>query len=174
MSSQPAVGGSAAEQPDVAALYVRYREAMRRVAATALAGTGVDPQDAVMRVIGNLQAMHANDALHGIDNWEAYVVRSARNEAIGLAQMAARERPVEDDDLAVLLERTPCVTPEQSVVEHVGWQRRLDRLDPRKRAIIEGLFVDDLTLAQLAARCGITPQRVGQLRDQAFREMREE
>jgi RNA polymerase sigma factor (sigma-70 family) len=174
MSSQPAAGGHPAEQPDVAALYARYREAMRRVAAAALAGTSVDPQDAVMRVIVNLQGMHATGALQGIDNWEAYLVRSVRNEAIGLAENAARERPVEDADLAVLLERMPSGPSEHVVVERIEWQRRLDRLDPRKRAIIEGLFLEDLTLAQLGAQWGITPQRVGQLRDQAFREMREE
>ncbi|MBW0110470.1 sigma-70 family RNA polymerase sigma factor [Pseudonocardia sp. KRD-182] len=174
MSSGQAVGGSTAEQPDVAALYHRYGPAMQRVAASVLAGTEVDPSDAVMQVVVNLQAMHSVGALRGIENWEAYLVASVRNEARRVAGKAANESPVDDARIAVLLETMSSDAADDIATDRVEAQRRLDRLDTRRRAIIESLYIDDRPLAEVAAQWEITPQRTGQLRDQALRTMREE
>lgn len=174
MSSEPDTGRSTVEQPDVAALYLRYRPTMQRVAASILAGTGIDPSDPVMRVVGNLQAKHRDGSLHGIDNWEAYLVASVRNEAHEAARKSARESPVDDAELAVLLEPMSSDTTENIATNHIEARRRLDRLDPRRRAIIEAIHFDDVPLAQVAAQWQITTQRAGQLRDQALRTMREE
>ncbi|WP_232661264.1 sigma-70 family RNA polymerase sigma factor [Pseudonocardia sp. TRM90224] len=173
MSSQLA-GESTTEQPDVAALYQRHGDTMHRVAGADLAGTGVDPRDAVACVINDLVSKHKRGTLHGVDNWEAYLVRSVRNAAARLAGRAAREHLVEDADLVYLADRTPVAGHDNTVITRMEAQRRLDRLDPRKRAIIEGLYITELTRAELAEQFGITTQRVGQLRDEALGEMREE
>lgn len=174
MSSEPDTGRSTVEQPDVAALYLRYRLTMQRVAASILAGTGIDPLDPVMRVVGNLQAKHRDGSLHGIDNWEAYLVTSVRNEAHEAARKSVREAPVDDIGLAALPGPTFSDSTENIATNHVEARRRLDRLDSRRRAIIEALYLDDVPLAQAAAQWQITTQRAGQLRDQALRTMREE
>ena len=174
MSSEPDTGRSTVEQPDVAALYLRYRLTMQRVAASVLAGTGIDPADPVMRVVGNLQAKHRDGSLHGVDNWEAYLVTSVRNEAHDAARKSARESPVDDAELGALLAPTSSDTTENVATNLVEARRRLDRLDPRRRAIVEALYFDDVPLVQVAAQWQITTQRVGQLRDQALRTMREE
>ena len=174
MSSEPATGRSTAEQPDVAALYLRYGPAMHRVAASVLAGTEVDPSDAVMQVVCNLQARHREGTLRGIENWEAYLVASVRNEARGTAGKSARELPVDDVGLAALPGTASPDATEDIATDRVEARRRLDRLDLRRRGIVEALYLDEIPLAQVAAQWGITPQRTGQLRDQAIRMMREE
>ena len=173
MSSQLA-GESTAEQPDVAALYLSYRGIMFRVAAVDLTGTGVDPGDAVGRVVEDLVGMHNRGTLHGVDNWEAYLVRAVRNAAMRLAGRATREDLVDDVDLVHLADQTPVAGHDEAVVSRIEAQRRLDRLDTRKRAIVEGLHLDGLSRVELAERFDISPQRVGQLRDEALGEMREE
>ena len=173
MSSQLA-GETTAEQPDVAALYQRHRNVMYRVALADLAGTGADPGEAVALVVNQLLSMHERGTLRGVENWEAYLVRAVRHAAARLAGRAAREHLVEDADLVYLADRTPVAGHDDAVVARVEAQRRLDRLDSRKKAIITGLYLTGLTLTELAGQFGITPQRVGQLRDEALGEMREE
>lgn len=168
------MGGSTAEQPDVAALYLRYGPAMHRVAASVLVGTEVDPSDAVMEVVGNLQARHREGALCGIENWEAYLVASVRNEARRAAGKSARESPVDDAELTALPRTATSAAAEDIATDRVEARRRLGRLDPRRRAIVEALYLHGLPLSQVAARWGLTTQRTGQLRDQALRTMREE
>lgn len=173
MSSKPAADASVAERPDVAALYARHRVAMLRTAGAVLSGTGVEPGEAVAQVVANLHDMHVRGTLRDVDSWEAYLVSSVRNAAARLAGRTAREQPVEDVDLVVVLPGAPAPT-EETVVMRDEARRRLARLDPRKRAIIAGLYVTELTLAELGEQFGITPQRVGQLRDEALNKMREE
>jgi RNA polymerase sigma factor (sigma-70 family) len=173
VSSQLA-GGATAEQPDVAALYQRHRKAMYRVAVADLTGTGADPAEAVSLVVNDLLGMHKRGTLRGIENWEAYLVRAVRNAAARLAGRAGREHLVEDADLIYLADRTPVTGLDDATVTRVEAHRRLDRLTPRKQAIIKGLYLEEFTLAELAEQLGVTPQRVGQLRDEALGEMREE
>lgn len=173
MSSQLA-DDTDAEQPDVAALYQRHRNAMHRVAVADLTGTGADPAEAVGAVVNELLKMHKRGTLRGVENWEAYLVRAVRNAAARLAGRAGRELPVEDDDLVYLADRTPVTGLDDAVVTRVEAHRRLDRLDSRKQVIIKGIYLNGFTRAELAEQLGVSPQRVGQLRDEALGEMREE
>lgn len=72
--------------------------------------------------------------------------------------------------------REPSRTPEEEVLtqERAHWLRAaVAELPERLRVVVEGLYLDDRTIADLAAELGVTQSRISQLRTEALNLMRD-
>lgn len=161
--------------PDWAALYLLYRDALWRVAATKLrpAGLADDAEDVVQEAIFSLMA--SPPAV--VDSWEALLVRTVQFRAIDRIKSAAVKHA--GPELTDRLDRAT----EQDVAAEVG--EAIDRsrlaakvwdalalLDDRHRRVAWEVVALERPRAAVAAELGVTPARISQIRKEALEQLR--
>lgn len=164
-------------QPDIGALYLKYRQTMRAVASSVLRDTAHrdDVDDVLMDVVTTLVEKPPSKQ---VTNWEAYLVRATRNKAIDLLRSAAARRaggPVEEHHHPAIDQYLA-----DDVAEHVDSLRAgalvwdvLAVLEDRERKILWHYKALGLPRAEVAAAFGIDPSRVSQISTAALKKMRE-
>jgi RNA polymerase sigma factor (sigma-70 family) len=156
-----------APPPNIAALYLQHRDAMYRVAASVLRGTGreSDTEDVVQEAI--LSIMDSPPT--GVQNWEALLVTVARRRALDKLKSAhVRHAGGELEDVHdALILRDDFA---EDVIEAVDLQRRaaiawdcLAVLDERHRIAVWGVVALERPRDEVAAELGVTPGRVSQM-----------
>jgi RNA polymerase sigma factor (sigma-70 family) len=162
-------------QPDWAALYLRHRDAMHRVAASVLRGAGLADQanDMVNEAMTSLMGSPPVD----VQSWEAVMVTAAKRKALDLVRSAAvrhagPELGVEHDyadpvdiaeDTADLIDRLRAAG--------VAWDG-LAVLDTRHRKVAWEYIANERPRAEVAAELGVSPGRVSQMATRALKELR--
>jgi len=161
---------------DLAAEYARHRDAMYRVAAEVLRGTGVDPADAVQNAMLSLLKRHPAD----VQNWEAFFIKVVKRKALDLVRSAHvrhegapledhEERPDGHDNFA------------DDVVEDLDRIRRADLarqcmavLDQRHKKAVWDSVVLNRSRDEIAAELGVTPPRVSQMKAEGLKRIKQE
>lgn len=168
---------SSAPQPDVGALFLRYRDSMYAVAASVLfsAGRSDDADDVVMDVMTGLLGKPPTGP---IENWEAYLITATRNRAIDLIRSAnvrhhggelPATEPIDrlDDTYEAVIERV-----DDHVLGGHLWDL-LAHLDQRSRRILWEYKVLGRPRADVAREFGVTPGRISQVSTEALEQLRE-
>ena len=95
----PTPVASSAVQPDVAALYDRYADAMHASARKVLSPNSMDSDvgDAVSTVMKNLQVAHSRGQLENKDNWESYLALVGTQRGAGHRASPPRNRLARGD-----------------------------------------------------------------------------
>lgn len=160
---------------DLAAEYARHRDAMYRVAAEVLRGTGVDPADAVQNAM--LSLLKGNPA--DVRNWEAFFVTVVKRKALDLVRSAHVRHegaPLEDHE-----ERPDGRNFADDVVEGLDRIRRADLarqcmsvLDPRHKKVVWDSVVLNRSRDEIAAELGVTPSRVSQMKAEGLKRIQQE
>jgi RNA polymerase sigma factor (sigma-70 family) len=160
-------------QLDVAALYDAYSDKLFSGALSVLSVNGLTSEagDAVQAVVTNLARMYVEGTLTPRDDWAGYLWKSARNQALKIVRSwktDSLDQRLEQGVADKLAERTDGLDPTAEHVESSDAAARLnaalEQLDPRRRRIVTGYYLDDMTDAQLGAELNISGQRVGALR----------
>lgn len=163
-------------QPDWAALYLKHRDAMHRVAATVLREAGLADQagDAVQEAMLSLMASPPDD----VHSWEAVMVATARRRALDrLTSAAVRhagpELSAEHDraDLADVSEEVAESTDRKRAAA-VAWDN-LAVLDDRHRKVAWEYVALERPRAEVAVELGVTPARVSQMAKRALEQLRD-
>lgn len=179
MSSRREVSGPAMSyEPDWGALYTAHRDAMYRVVRSVLRGSGLlDQTDgAVHEAVVSLMAAPPQE----VRNWEAVMVRAAKNRAIDLVRSAPVRKagpPIEDK----YFRRETYSDLAEDVSEDLDRQRRAQRvrallkvLPDREREVIWRRVGLEEPRKQVAADLGVTPGRVSQITEAALEHLRAE
>lgn len=179
------VAGSAM-QPDVAALYERYADAMHASARGVLGPNSMDSDvgDAVSTVMKNLQAAHVRGHLENMDDWKPYLRRAARNAALGIveARMNAASLDEIDDSNAssrIFHDRTVGMDPVAEQVIQRSEERDVRAavaragFTDRQMFVLDGYFVKGMTDEQIGDSLSVTGQAVGKMRRRAQDKLRE-
>lgn len=168
----------AAAPHDLAALYLRHRDAMFAVAYSVLRGTArvSDVEDVVMATVASLLDKPPTEPLI---NWEAYLVRASRNKALDLLRSAAVRHagaPIEQDPDSATDEFIA-----DGVAERVDDSRdgavlwdKLALLEPRERRILWEYKGKGRPRSGVARVFGISPARVSQISTQTLRTLCDE
>ena len=164
-------------RPDIAALYLRYREAMHGVAASVLRGPGLLDyvEDVVMDVVTSVMEKPPEET---IENWEAYLVRVTRNKAIDLVRSAhvrhhggaipiGADPPADDYTADAAAERVD----DQVLGGHL-WDL-MAQLDPRDRYAVFEVKGKGRSRDDIARELGVSPPRVSQITTAALRKLRD-
>lgn len=167
---------------DLAPLYEKYKDRLERHARAVLPHyLRPDSENALMKVFAHLASLQAVDRLPEPDNWEAYLVRSVTNACKDILK-ARRETPaqIDDDDPILYGDAQPDPTSQQVVdklekADRVRIVREaIQSLDERSQTIVIGKYYSGQNNRELGRRLGLTGQRVGQLHNEALRQLREE
>lgn len=164
------------DQPDWAALYVRHREAMYRVAAKVLRESGVVDQagDAVQEAMVSLMASPPSD----VGSWEAVMVSTAKRRALDRLRSAAMQHsgPAlgEEHDQADVgdLSDEVAETVDRQAAAAAVWDK-LAVLDDRHRRVAWEYIALERPRAEIAAELGVTPARVSQMTTRALQQLRD-
>lgn len=164
-------------QPDIGALYLKYRQTMRAVAGSVLRDTAHrdDVEDVLMEVLTTLAEKPPHKP---VSNWEAYLVRATRNKAIDMVRSAAARHaggPIEDHHHPATDQYLADEVAERVDSERAGalvWDA-LAVLDDRERKIVWQYKALGLPRAEVAQAFGIDPSRVSQISTAALTKMRE-
>ncbi|GGL76657.1 hypothetical protein GCM10011589_35910 [Modestobacter marinus] len=167
---------------DVAALYARHHPRLLRQAQRVLPG---DQQhaagDALMTVFGRLLQQQQDGSLTEQPNWEAYLLRAVTNACLDILKSSARTQPVEDPVDVAGQERAPADPTGDTAAQRLDDATRRRRLDAalrtlpdRQREIVLQKAALERTNRDIGRELGLSGQRVGQLYDQAMRQLREE
>jgi RNA polymerase sigma factor (sigma-70 family) len=174
--------GAPPAHTDVAALYARYHPRLLRHAHSVLTDHPDLAQDALMTVFSRLLRRQHEGKLTEQPNWEAYLLRAVRNACLDLLDASEKAHPVEEPapDAATQL-RAPADPTGDAVAQRLddaAKRRRvsaaLTALPPRLRQIVIQKTAHGRTNADIGRELGLTGQRIGQLHDQAIRQLREE
>lgn len=169
--------GSNPAHPDVEALYLRHGDAMHRAAHRVLRGLGRRglANEAVQQVF---ESLLRNPPSEPVDNWEAFLVRGARNSALDVLKSAAvrhtADKPVEDhvaaakDDVAA---EAAARVDRSRLMAKV--QEKMTLLSSQERYVLEQVAALDRSGTEVAAELGVTKGRVSQLKTQALRKLRQ-
>ncbi len=184
--SDPTPVACFAVQPDVAALYERYADAMHASARKVLGPNSMDSDigDAVATVMRNLQAAHARGQLGNKDDWKPYLQWAARNEALRIAKARLRTASLEeiDDSNAsshIFHDRTEGMDPVAEQVIQRAEERDVRAaiaragFSDRQMYVLFGYFVKGMTDEQIGDWLGVTSQAVGKMRRRAQDKLRE-
>jgi RNA polymerase sigma factor (sigma-70 family) len=113
-------------------------------------------------------------------NWEAFLVTAVTNACRDIVKSARENKEIDHSDPRTHRDAKPDPTGD-AAVDHLEHAARVDRaraaletLDERSRTIVIGKEVYERTNRDLGKVLGLTGQRVGQLYDQALRQLREE
>lgn len=163
-------------QPDWAALYLKHRDVMHRVAAKVLREAGIADQagDAVQEAMVSLMASPPDD----VREWEAVMVATAKRRALDrLGSAAVRhagpELGEEHDqaDLGDVADEVAEAADRQRAAAEV-WDR-LAVLDDRHRKVAWEYVALERPRAEVAAELGVTPARVSQMAKAALEQLRD-
>lgn len=162
--------------PDLAALYLRHREAMHRVAAKVLREAGLADQagDAVQEVMMSLLASPPD----GVRNWEAVLVTTAKRRALDrLGSAAVRHAGPE---LSERHDHADGTDLSEEVTESIDSRRsaavvrdKLAVLDERHRKVAWEYIALERPRAEVAADLGVTPARVSQMAKRTLEQLRD-
>lgn len=165
--------------PDWGALYTANKDAMYRVVRAALRGPGLlhHDDDVVQEAIRSLMASPPAD---GARNWEAVMVRAAKNKAIDLIRSAAvRKAGPEIEDEHYRPETYADMAEDAS--EDLDRQRRAQQvhallkvLPDRDRDVVWRRSGLEEPRKQVAVDLGVTPSRVSQITEAALERLRAE
>ncbi|MGV1030378.1 MAG: sigma-70 family RNA polymerase sigma factor [Dermatophilaceae bacterium] len=165
-------------QPDLGALYLRYRDAMRKVAASVLreVGRASEAPDAVHDAIVSIMGSPPQN----VRDWEAFLITTAKRKALDRVRSAevrhtggefveaAHDRAVDSDlaeDVAEVLDRPGRATFVQDC---------LSVLDERHQKAVWDTVALERPRPKVAAELGVSPARVSQMRTRALELLREE
>ncbi len=162
--------------PDWAALYRKHRDAMYRVAARNLRGSGREAE--AEDVVTNAMVSLMENPPQSVKNWEAMMVKATRLRALDHLKSAAVRHAsgteLVDDDGAVQ------TAIEDDVIEAVDRERaaaaawdKLSLLDERHRRIAWEYIAKGRPRDAVAAELGVSPARVSQMATKALRELKE-
>lgn len=162
---------------DLAALYLRHRDAMYRVAASVLRGTGREHEveDAVSDAITSLIASPPKD----VENWEAFLVAVTKRKAIDRLRSAHVRHaggPLMPQD-----ERPDGADIAEQVADEVDRARAAARaweclavLDARDRTVVISIAVEGRPGKDVAKDLGVTPGRVSQILTKSLQQLKDE
>jgi RNA polymerase sigma factor (sigma-70 family) len=164
--------------PDLAALYLLHRDAMYRVAASVLRGTGlVDlAADAVQDAIVSMMTSPPS----GVRNWEAFMVAAAKRKAIDRCRSAAvvhagPEFSTTKHDRAADTDVAEDVVQDLERVRHAQEvQKILPVLDERHRTAVWQFIALERPRSEVASELGVTAPRVSQMTKRALELLRKE
>ena len=164
--------------PDLGALYLRHRDAMYKVAASALreADLASEAGDAVHDAIVSIMASPPKD----VRNWEAFLVTAAKRKALDRIRSAdvrhAGPELVESlhdriDDTDIAEDAAADLDRKQRAA--VAWDC-LSILDDRHRKVVWEIAELERPRNEVAAELGVSPPRVSQMTKRALTLLREE
>lgn len=164
--------------PEIAALYLRHREAMHAVAASVLRGPGLLDyvEDVVMDVVTSVMEKPPSGT---IENWEAYLVRVTKNKAIDLVRSAhirhhggaipiGLEPPTDDYTAEAVAERVD----DQVLGGHL-WEL-MTQLGAQDRYVLSEVKGKGRPRDDVARELGVSPSRISQIATAALRKLRDE
>ena len=164
-------------QPDVAALYDRYGDAMYQSARKVLALHSMesDAGDAVGNVIKNLLQAHSKGQLEHKREWEPYLRKACRNEALNIVKKRLETSSLEElDDTNAssmhFLDRTQGLDPVSDEVAQQAEQREAGaavaraRLTHRQADVVFSYFTEGKTDEEISVELGITRTSVSKTR----------
>jgi RNA polymerase sigma-70 factor (ECF subfamily) len=160
----------------LAALYLKHRDAMHRVAAKVLREAGLADQagDAVQDAMVSLMA----SSPAGVENWEALMVATAKRRALDRLGSAAVRHA--GSELGERHDSTAEGDVADEVAESVDRTRlaalaadALSVLDDRHRKVAWDYIALERPRPEVAAELGVTPARVSQMAKQVLEQMRD-
>jgi len=163
-------------QPDWAALYLKHRDAMHRVATKVLREVGIAHQarDAVQEAMVSLMASPPDD----VRNWEAVMVATTRRRALDRLDSAAVRHA--GPELSEVHDRADGGDVSEEVAESIDRKRAtavvwdsLAVLDDRHRKVAWEYVALERPRAEVAADLGVTPGRVSQMAKRALEHLRD-
>lgn len=161
--------------PDWGALYLRYRDAMHRVAASVLRRAGMADQasDVVQEAKTSLMRSRPTD----VRSWEAIMVTATKRKAYDLLRLAAVRRAGAELDAEHDYADPADIAAD--VAENVDRQRAravvwdgLSVLDTRHRKVAWEFIALERPRAEVAAELDVSPGRVSQMARRALEELR--
>ena len=166
---------------DLAALYQRYHHRLRRHAEWRLSASLQQEADAaLMTVFTRLVEARADGRLKEPENWEAFLITAVSNACRDIVKAARDNDEIDDSDPRAHRDADPDPTGD-AAVDHLERAARVDHaraaletLDERARTIVIGREFHERTNRDLGKELRLTGQRVGQLYDQALKQLREE
>ncbi|MGH3720359.1 MAG: sigma-70 family RNA polymerase sigma factor [Pseudonocardiaceae bacterium] len=160
--------------PDWAALYLKHKDAMHRVAAKVLREAGLADQasDAVQDAMVSLMVSSPGD----VRNWEAVMVATAKRRALDrLGSAAVRHAGPE---LSEEHDRADGGDVSEEVAESIDRKRavalvrgHLAALDGRHHKMAWEYVALERPRAEVAAELGVTPPRVSQMANRALEKL---
>lgn len=168
-----------ADMPDIGALYLRYGDAMHKVAASVLREAGLASQagDAVQDAIVSIMASPPNC----VRNWEAFLVTAAKRKALDRIKSAdVRHAGPElteslhdqiDDDVDIAEDVSAEVDRKNRAA--VAWDC-LPVLDDRHRKVVWDMVALERARGDVASELGVSPGRVSQMMSQGLAVLRQE
>jgi len=172
-------------QPDVAALYARFGGAMHASARKVLDAHSMrsDADDAVTIVIKRLLEAHSRGELDQKDDWEPYLRRACRNEALRIAKKRLEIGSLEELDdsnasTAHFLERSQGLDPVAEQVVQWAEERQAGaavaeaRLTDREAYVVYRYFTAGMTDEQISAELGVSRSAVSKTRRSAQNKIR--
>jgi RNA polymerase sigma factor (sigma-70 family) len=163
--------------PDLAALYLRHRDAMHRVAASVLREVGLadDAGDAVQDAILSIMASPPAE----VRDWEAFLVTAAKRKALDRVksapvrhagpELAEHHDHADDTDIA----EDVAGDLDRQRFAAVAWDC-LSVLDERHRKAVWGFAALERPRSEIATELGVTPARVSQMNRKALELLRQE
>jgi RNA polymerase sigma factor (sigma-70 family) len=165
--------------PELGALYLRYRDAMHKVAASVLREAGLTCQagDAVHDAIASIIASPPGD----VQNWEAFLVTAAKRKALDRIKSADVRRAgpelteaVHDRiDNNVDIAEDVAAEIDRKELAAVAWDC-LSVLDDRDRKVVWDIAALERSRDDVASELGVSPGRVSQLMSRALVQLRQE
>jgi RNA polymerase sigma factor (sigma-70 family) len=160
----------ASDEPSLAALYLRNREAMLR-AACAILRDQHDAEDAVSAAVVKVAARIADG--YPIDDVGAYLIQSARNAALDELRASSRRRgnrclpPLAAAPPGDIVDASPDVADQvierqRSTELRAEVQRTVGSL-PEREASMLAMLLAGHTRTEIGSKFNLTGQRVGQL-----------
>ncbi|MDG4668620.1 sigma-70 family RNA polymerase sigma factor [Mycobacterium sp. 236(2023)] len=164
--------------PDLAALYLRHRDAMYRVAASVLRDRGLEAQaaDAVSDAVVSILASPPEN----VGNWEAFLVTAAKRKALDILRSAAVQHagPELDQELHDQSDDTDVAEDVASRLDDaeqaaIAWDC-LAVLGDRERKVVWEIAALGHSRDEVAAHLGVSPPRVSQIFGRAIKLLRAE
>ncbi len=157
-------------QPDLAALYARYRDVLWRVVRRQLPRHMRDRAgDVIQDVFAKLLEKPSTQP---INNWEAYLVTLVRRRAISVSRKERDDRhgelPAEDGAAFAVGDGLA----ERAEAQVVG--QALSRVEPRRRHVLERVVIADRPAKEVAAEMGISEGRISVLKKEGLQQLKSE
>jgi RNA polymerase sigma-70 factor (ECF subfamily) len=164
---------------DLGARYLRYGDAMHKVAASVLreAGLASQARDAVHDAMVSIMASPPDD----VQNWEAFLVTAAKRKALDRIR-SADVRHAGPDSVESVHDR---IDDDVDIAEDVAAELdRKDRaavawdclsiLDDRHRKVVWDIVALERSREEVASELGVSPARVSQIIRRALTLLRQE
>lgn len=164
--------------PDLAALYLRHRDAMHKVAASVLreAGRASEAEDAVQDAILSIMASPSEN----VRNWEAFLVTAAKRKALDRIR-SAEARHAGPEFVEAVHDHADDSDLAEDIAEAIDQQERAGQawdslaiLDERHRKAVWETAALGRPRSEVAAEMNVSPARVSQMSTRSLSLLREE